>query len=150
MQIETQLRLSNLKKVDVVFLTAATFGLTLKKQNGGEVSPRTGGEHPLAPRPIQLAAGTAYTITRQALLIFDPKFKGSTLIYRDGTGDWKEYGPLRTGKYKLGFWYSTNRIKSNDRPTQIDGVPIWTGDAQTQEIDFEVLNPPYPGRASDK
>jgi len=140
MPIETQLRITNLKKNAAAFLVSYKFGITIKREDGSDVAPKRGGDTPVNQRPIIIAPGASYSLTRVAVLSFEGQTDASTLIYKDGTGDWITYGPLKSGKYKLSFWYSTTRVKSGDLPTHIGDVPLWTGDAQTPEVTFEVIN----------
>jgi len=138
MPIETQLRITNLKKSDVIFPIIANFGLSIKKEDGAKVALAAGGNHPAAVRPILLTGGASYTLTLGSELRWDPKSKESTLAYRHGGNYWYSYGPLKNGKYKLRFWYSTTRFRSGSRNYI---TPVWEGDTQTAEVEFEVKNP---------
>jgi len=148
--VQARLRITNLKKTDVIFHTFGTFGITLKKQNGTEVKPACGRDHTSFTRPLLLPGGATFPIIREAELTWDIKAKASTLVYRDGTGKSWSYGPLKSGKYKLSFWYSTTRFATTGQDRPIANVPSWTGDARTPEVSLDIINPVSGGTTGEK
>jgi hypothetical protein len=135
--IEIQLQITNLKKSDLLFPTYSTFGVRIFKADGKEVKPRTAGKASTVTRPLVLAGGASYALRRRAELRWDEKSRASELLYSDGTGAERRFGPLPPGQYKLVWWYSVAPDKQA-KPKPGDAA-TWVGEAITEEVPFQVL-----------
>ena len=145
--IEIQLRIVNGGKSDRVFPTFDTFALKLSTEDGKRIMPYGGRKGTRFTRPILLPPGTSYSVCREytsnnthrrAELHWDAKSNASKLVYCDGTGFTKYYGPLTPGRYKLAFLYEV----SPRGPFQTTrNSATWIGAAVTDEVIVEIFNP---------
>jgi hypothetical protein len=146
--IETQLRISNLRKTDLIFITTVTFELTITKEDGTEIKPSGGFLGSFFPRPILLSPGASYCITGGAKLTWDTETKAATLLYRARSGEGADYGPLHVGKYKLAYRYSNARDPVFAE-LLLDNAPVWQGDIHTPEVWFDVIAPRIPQKVTN-
>jgi hypothetical protein len=138
---EIQLRITNVGKTDAVFPTFDTFGLTLRKADGTEITPVGGRNDTTLTRSVVIAAGATYSLCRRAETKWDQDRKSATLFYYDGTGAMVSFGPLPAGQYTFSFWYSTTHVNASQKKLRFGDVAIWSGKAVTEELPFEVLAP---------
>jgi hypothetical protein len=138
---EIQLRITNVGKTDAVFPTFDTFGLTIRKADGTEITPVGGRNDTTFTRSVVIAAGTTYCVCRRAETKWDDDRKSATLFYYDGTGTMASFGPLPAGRYKISFWYSTTHVNGSQKKLRFGDVAIWSGKAATEELAFEILAP---------
>jgi hypothetical protein len=138
---EIQLRITNAGKTDVVFPTFDTFGLTIRKADGTQITPVGGRNDTTLTRSVKIAAGTTYCLCRRAESKWDAGRQSATLAYYDGTGTMAAFGPLPAGQYKICFWYSTSHLSEKQKKQRFGDMAIWSGKAVTEELPFEVFAP---------
>ena len=90
-------------------------------------------------KPVAILQGESYSLCRKAELQWDDKAKASELVYRNGTGSIKTFGPLPTGRYQLSFWYSVSP-KVHPLLEKAGDWTRWIGEVVTNEVTIEVLD----------
>jgi hypothetical protein len=144
--IETQLRISNLAGIDLLFQTCDTFGVTITSEDGKGIKPRGGRNGLSDAKPVLIPKGASYSLCRRSSLHWDLKLNGAVFTYFDGSGNVFYYGPLHPGRYKLAFWYgvSPDFLPKRHRKTN-DGLGssfgTWIGEVATNDVVVEVVAP---------
>jgi hypothetical protein len=138
--IEIQLRITNLRKREVLFYTDFC---SLKITNGagkqimpGEGSGRNGFTW---ARPLLIPPGASYSLIRRAELRWNTKTKASELAYFDGTGSISVFGPLESGRYKLSYYFADMADKRAKPEAKASESPSWVGNVVTEEVVIEVF-----------
>lgn len=146
--IETQLRITNFSKSDLIFPTFDAFHVRILDGDGNAMIPRGGRKLTKVTRPVLIPAGASYSLAaqrgapsgvhRRAELHWDLKSKASELRYYDGTGWVSILGPLERARYKLAFGYGV----SGEGPFKSERDPAtWLGKAVTDNLLIELLAP---------
>jgi hypothetical protein len=144
--IDLQLRITNLGKADMIFLTFDTFGVSMINDDGKRILPTGGRNLTIFTRPILIPKGASYSLCRKAELRWDANTRSNKLIYWDGTGMEDYYGPLPPGTYKLEFYYGASPDETvfkfwAAQHKRAESPPVWFGEAVTKQVHIEVRNP---------
>jgi hypothetical protein len=130
--VEIQLRITNLKKIDLLFPTFDAFGLKVANNDGKEIMPTGGRNYTAVTRPILIAPGASYTICRRAELQRNATTAEWELAYWDGTGAEMRFGPINPGRYKISFFYGCPPEYAKHL-TKTGNAVTWVGNTLTHE-----------------
>src|SRR5204862_5520343 len=94
-------------------------------------------------KAILIPKGKSYTLARKAEILPDEATGHRKLYYWDTTTNVQIFGPLRSGEYKLSFYYFAEphaetaiRHISDRKPGDAE---IWNGMAITEQVPIKVV-----------
>ena len=142
--IVLQLKIKNTSNRAMVFPTFETFGLSLKRGDGGMVSfPNSGRDATLDTPNILLKPGTTYSYPLALKIRTPRKGQGVELVFNDGTGSWA-ITPVTNGHYLVALSLRSDS-SSSMRPAK-PLAPLWSGSGQTNEVDIVIAGIPTPAQ----